>query len=381
MGLNHLRTWTVFHICLFITFLVSSIIINVVQAVLYFSIGIVSKTLYRAINGCLVWQIHAQVIFVGSWWSRSYYRLHCQKDVINGVEGQKAILFLNHTNELDWLFSWVFCNSFGVLGNGKAVVKTALKYIPTFGWAWAYSDFIFLKRNWKKDKEIINQGIDTLQSYPSSMWLLFFPEGTRISPNKLEESQIFAKERRLPVLKHHLIPRTKGFVQMLNRLDTNKISYVYDATLGIHPSDGGEATLTNILLGKKTVGDIYLRRYKTSDIPKDEEGAQNWLMNLYREKDELLGYYKETRGTKFSENDVPVITVPKTLGVLVNTVLLNLSICTPILYKLCLMLLSGNNFEMCVVISIVLALYVIMKKFIDLTKISKASKYGEKKQE
>ena len=66
---------------------------------------------------------------------------------------------------------------------------------------------------------------------------------------------------------------------------------------------------------------------------------------------------------------------------LVNTVLLNLLICTPLLNKLCLMLLSGNNVEMCTAISVVLALYVIMKKFIDLTKISKASKYGEKKQE
>ena len=65
MGINHLRTWTVFHICLFITFLVSSFIINVVQAVLYVSIGLVSKQLYRTINSFLVWQIHAQVRFYG----------------------------------------------------------------------------------------------------------------------------------------------------------------------------------------------------------------------------------------------------------------------------------------------------------------------------
>ena len=79
--------------------------------------------------------------------------------------------------------------------------------------------------------------------------------------------------------------------------------------MGIHPNDGGEATLTNILMGKKTVGDIYLRRYKTSDIPKDDEGAQKFIMNVYKEKDELLGYYKETGGAKFTENDVPVFTV------------------------------------------------------------------------
>ena len=85
--------------------------------------------------------------------------------------------------------------------------------------------------------------------------------------------------------------------------------YVYDATLGIHPTDGGEATLTNILMGKKTVGDIYLRRYKTTDIPKDEEGAQNFLMNVYKEKDDLLGHYKETGGAQFIDDDVPVLKV------------------------------------------------------------------------
>ena len=43
------------------------------------------------------------------------------------------------------------------------------------------------------------------------------------------------------------------------------------------------------------------------------------------------------------------------------------------------MILSGNNSEMMIAVAVILALYVIMKKFIDLTKISKASKYGEKK--
>ena len=71
--------------------------------------------------------------------------------------------------------------------------------------------------------------------------------------------------------------------------------------------------------------------------------------------------------------------MPRKIGVLLNTVILNLAICTPLIYKLCRMMLSGNNSEMMIAVVVILALYVIMKKFIDLTKISKASKYGEKK--
>lgn len=379
MGLAHLRTWTIFHICLFITFLASSFLINIIQAALYFTIGLVNKTLYRKINSFLVWQIHAQILFVATWWSPSFFRLHCKKETINDVEGRKAIFLFNHHCEIDWVFSWMCCEEFGVLGNGRAVVKNMIRYIPTIGWAWAYSDFLFLQRNLEKDKHIIDRGMKTLASYPSSMWLLFYAEGTRLTADKLESSQKFAQERSLHVLKHHLIPRTKGFVQMMKNLDTSRILYVYDATLGIHPTDGGPATLTNILMGRKTVGDIYLRRFKTSDIPKDEEGAQNFLMEVYKEKDELLGHYKESGGQKFTDDDVPILKMPRKIGVLLNTVILNLAICTPLIYKLCRMILSGNNSEMMIAVVVILALYVIMKKFIDLTKISKASKYGEKK--
>ena len=43
------------------------------------------------------------------------------------------------------------------------------------------------------------------------------------------------------------------------------------------------------------------------------------------------------------------------------------------------MLISGKTIEMITAIIIVMTLYLIMKKFIDLTKISKGSNYGEKK--
>ena len=99
-----------------------------------------------------------------------------------------------------------------------------LKYVPTVGWAWGMSDFIFLDRNWEKDKQILTNGMDALASYPSSIWLLLFAEGTRISPEKLELSQKFAKERNLHVLKHHLTPRSKGFVHIIKHMDTSKVS-------------------------------------------------------------------------------------------------------------------------------------------------------------
>ena len=44
------------------------------------------------------------------------------------------------------------------------------------------------------------------------MMLDVLTEGTRARPAKIKESQEFAKSRGLPVLKHVLLPRTKGLL-------------------------------------------------------------------------------------------------------------------------------------------------------------------------
>ena len=42
--------------------------------------------------------------------------------------------------------------------------------------------------------------------------LLLFCEGTRFTEEKHKISLEIAKKKGLPVMKHHLLPRTKGFV-------------------------------------------------------------------------------------------------------------------------------------------------------------------------
>ena len=61
-----------------------------------------------------------------------------------------------------------------------------------------------------------------------------------------------------------------------------QIKYVYDGTLAVHPDDGCKATFSNILMGKPTVGDLYLRRYRTVDIPKaNDYEIENFLLQVY----------------------------------------------------------------------------------------------------
>ena len=57
-------------------------------------------------------------------------------------------------------------------------------------------------------------------------------------------------------------------------------------------------------MGKPTVGDMYIRQYQTVDIPQaNDDEIQNFLMQVYKEKDELIDTYLKTRGHSFRGNN------------------------------------------------------------------------------
>ena len=62
--------------------------------------------------------------------------------------------------------------------------------------------------------------------------------------------------------------RTKGFARIIETLDTNRVKYVYDIALMMNTREGAEGKITNALMGKKMMADLYVRRIDTKDIPK-----------------------------------------------------------------------------------------------------------------
>lgn len=85
--------------------------------------------------------------------------------------------------------------------------KKVISYVPTIGWAWKFAEFVFLERNFQKDREIIGEQIRKIMAYPHPGWLLLNAEGTRFTKQKHEASVKFAEERGMTPLKYHLIPR------------------------------------------------------------------------------------------------------------------------------------------------------------------------------
>lgn len=131
----------------------------------------------------------------------------------------------------------------------KIYGKSSLRLVPLIGWAWFFAESIFLRREWDKDRETIARDLKYIRDFPDNYWftvskvlynydlfnciivlngtimimmlfcfffqLLLFCEGTRFTPAKHKLSMDFAARNNLPILKHHLSPRTKGFIHSI----------------------------------------------------------------------------------------------------------------------------------------------------------------------
>lgn len=53
----------------------------------------------------------------------------------------------------------------------KIYGKSSLKLVPLIGWAWMFTESIFLKRTWDKDKEIISRDLKYICDYPDRYWV------------------------------------------------------------------------------------------------------------------------------------------------------------------------------------------------------------------
>ena len=109
-------------------------------------------------------------------------------------------------------------------------------------------------------------------------------------------------------------------------------------------------------------------------------------MDVYKSKDELIDNYKltgkfagqnsEFGGENFEE--YPTTIKPRRLYSLINTVGLNLLVLPSFLGHIGFLVFSGSFFQLAIAVVLVVILYIGLKKFIGLTKISKGSAYGKK---
>jgi len=214
---------------------------------------------------------------------------------------QRLVLISNHQIYTDWMYLWwiAYCN--GMHGRLFIILKESLKRIPVLGWGMQFSQFIFLKRNWEKDKPHMAQALHRLNKAGDAMWLLLFPEGTNLAPNTRERSAAWAAKNGIADMRHLVLPRSTGLHFCLEELK-NTVDYVYDCTVAYEGVKRGQyaqdiyTLKESYLEGRppKSVS-MYWRRFAIKDIPiHNDKAFENWLMARWREKDALMETYMAT---------------------------------------------------------------------------------------
>ncbi|PNI55807.1 AGPAT3 isoform 14 [Pan troglodytes] len=290
MGLlAFLKTQFVLHLLVGFVFVVSGLVINFVQ-LCTLALWPVSKQLYRRLNCRLAYSLWSQLVMLLEWWSCTECTLFTDQATVERFGKEHAVIILNHNFEIDFLCGWTMCERFGVLGSSKVLAKKELLYVPLIGWTWYFLEIVFCKRKWEEDRDTVVEGLRRLSDYPEYMWFLLYCEGTRFTETKHRVSMEVAAAKGLPVLKYHLLPRTKGFTTAVKCL-RGTVAAVYDVTLNFRGNKN--PSLLGILYGKKYEADMCVRRFPLEDIPLDEKGAAQWLHKLYQEKDALQEIYNQ----------------------------------------------------------------------------------------
>ncbi|KAL8926011.1 MAG: hypothetical protein Q9208_003152 [Pyrenodesmia sp. 3 TL-2023] len=215
---------------------------------------------------------------------------------------ERLILIANHQIYTDWLYLWWHGYTNGMHGRIYVVLKESLRRIPVIGWGMQFSQFIFLKRNWEKDKDRLAEHLQKLNKDASSpMWLMLFPEGTNLHPVTRKSSKKWADKTGIPDMRHQLLPRSKGLQFCVQQL-RKTVPYVYDCTIAYEGVPTGQYaseifTIQAAYFGGKPPKSVnmYWRRFDIWSIPADDDKAfDSWLRARWIEKDQLLEHYQKT---------------------------------------------------------------------------------------
>lgn len=225
---------------------------------------------------------------VWGWWAWGVQKLVGVKVIVHGDPiplRENAIVMANHQSMSDVLILLCLGLQAKQLAHTKWLVKDALKWVPFLGWGMYLAGCIFLKRDWAKDEQNIKRTFARYAESSRRFWVISFPEGTRLTPKKLAQSQKYAQERGVPPTQKVMLPRPSGFIASLEGL-RERVQAVYSVTLR-YPGDRATG-LFAIMRGDVDQVDVYFKRIPIAQMPKDRAAISEWLTKEFYAKDAIL---------------------------------------------------------------------------------------------
>ncbi|KAL7296345.1 hypothetical protein TKK_0010359 [Trichogramma kaykai] len=210
-----------------------------------------------------------------------------------------ALLISNHRTLVDWnLCSAATHQLFMPLSyanNLRMVAKDQVRRLPVLGALGQIRGAIYLKRNWRLDKDTFVEYLDYHREIGKKVQILFFPEGTDFTEKSRCNSDRYASERGLPLYRHVIHPRTTGFVNVaLYWQQIDCLDAIYDLTFA-YP-DLEPNPFKRFLCGHLPYEiHVHVRRFDKDDLPRDEIGLKHWLQQRWKIKEESLTRFHEDK--------------------------------------------------------------------------------------
>lgn len=366
--LNSLKGYRLSWLWLVTVFLLSGLIINCVQ-ILLLPLWYVSHNTFRRINAVLCYLHWSMLTFLGEWWGQMDIKFYGKKEDYEKIGKEHALVLPNHRSDIDWLIGWIICERTGILGGAKCYIKSSVKFLPVVGWMWWCAEYVFLRRNWEADLPILQNSLEQMRDYPIPFFLGIFPEGTRFTKKKHENSLEFARSRGLPQLNYHLFPRTKGVSITLKYLQ-NVVPAVYNIEAA-YPA-GSIPTIKQLLSGGRCEAHLLIKRIPIEDVPcNSNEEVSAWCQQLFVEKDKDMTEFVKN-GSYLADR----VDLPRRKTNLVIVLFWNILLVVPVLFGLSSLFRAGFLVSVPTLVGFLIVAYVVIRVLIRFTDSERGSKFG-----
>ena len=95
-------------------------------------------------------------------WEVLHARPHVYNYFLDGLPSHYTDIHLNIDSKVILFSLWQTC---------KCYMKGYLKYLPIIGFSWWCTEFVFLRRNWQKDRRVLESSLSTLADFPFPFWV------------------------------------------------------------------------------------------------------------------------------------------------------------------------------------------------------------------
>jgi len=242
---------------------------------------------------------------VACWSWTAGYSVMESGDRLDDFSSKRLLIIANHQSTADVpMLMTVMSSKIGFCNKLMWIMDKVFKFTNFGIVSWMHDDFFILAGKDKRDSSLLElkQHLQKVFLAKDRRFMVLFPEGGFLRKRK-DVSKAFAKKKDLPELEHCTIPRTGALDVILDNIgpkedSENKlgqIDAVVDLTLA-YP-EGRPLDIQSIMTGwrEPCVTHIHYRVFDSKEITNmSSEERFSWMVNLYKEKDEMLGKFYET---------------------------------------------------------------------------------------